>query len=367
MADRSSHRANLLSLAVGQLDTRRLKTRGRGRQRQRPRRPSRPEESRPGAVWAATSDEGGRDGARRDPSRHVHHRRRAAQRRLLHARARPAAREEDRQPGRSDRLPPLLRGRAGQRGQRHHVLRVPRRATGRAGAGMVHTVVWRVGSPGRAGVLGRPADGRDVRERRDGALRFEDPEGLAHELVIPQADDQPLVADHPEIPADSRSRASTPCARSRVDPERQPAAARAGARLPARRGLGWEARGEERGGGYVLEPPPLDRGIGGAGTVHHVAWASTMDGPRGMAAARRAAGARPTAVIDRFWFRSIYFREPSGVLFEIATLGPGFATDEDPAHLGERARRCRRRSSTCAIAWSRSLTPLPDPRPARAP
>ena len=47
------------------------------------------------------------------------------------------------------------------------------------------------------------------------------------------------------------------------------------------------------------------------------------------------AGGRPTPVIDRFWFRSIYFREPSGVLFEIATLGPGFATDEDPAHLGE--------------------------------
>jgi glyoxalase family protein len=47
-------------------------------------------------------------------------------------------------------------------------------------------------------------------------------------------------------------------------------------------------------------------------------------------------GARATPVIDRFYFRSIYFREPSGVLFEIATLGPGFATDEDPDPLGER-------------------------------
>ena len=47
-------------------------------------------------------------------------------------------------------------------------------------------------------------------------------------------------------------------------------------------------------------------------------------------------GARPTPVIDRFWFRSIYFREPSGVLFEIATLGPGFDVDEDPEHLGEK-------------------------------
>ena len=52
---------------------------------------------------------------------------------------------------------------------------------------------------------------------------------------------------------------------------------------------------------------------------------------------RSSAGARPTpAVIDRFYFRSIYFREPSGVLFEIATLGPGFSVDESPEHLGEK-------------------------------
>jgi glyoxalase family protein len=48
------------------------------------------------------------------------------------------------------------------------------------------------------------------------------------------------------------------------------------------------------------------------------------------------AGARPTPVIDRFYFRSVYFREPSGVLFELATIGPGFAIDEDPEHIGER-------------------------------
>jgi glyoxalase family protein len=48
-----------------------------------------------------------------------------------------------------------------------------------------------------------------------------------------------------------------------------------------------------------------------------------------------AAGGRPTEVIDRFWFKSVYFREPGGVLFELATDGPGFATDEDPSHLGE--------------------------------
>jgi glyoxalase family protein len=73
----------------------------------------------------------------------------------------------------------------------------------------------------------------------------------------------------------------------------------------------------------------------GAGAVHHVAWASTMDDHEQWQRRVAAAGLRPTPVIDRFWFRSIYFREPSGVLFEIATLGPGFDVDEDPEHLGE--------------------------------
>jgi glyoxalase family protein len=73
------------------------------------------------------------------------------------------------------------------------------------------------------------------------------------------------------------------------------------------------------------------------------------------------AGGRPTDVIDRFWFRSIYFREPSGVLFEIATLGPGFSTDEDPEHLGEKL------ILPPAFEHLRAqvepiLTPLPDPR-----
>jgi glyoxalase family protein len=47
------------------------------------------------------------------------------------------------------------------------------------------------------------------------------------------------------------------------------------------------------------------------------------------------AGLRPTGQIDRFWFESVYFKEPGGVLFELATDGPGFARDEDQAHLGE--------------------------------
>jgi glyoxalase family protein len=72
-------------------------------------------------------------------------------------------------------------------------------------------------------------------------------------------------------------------------------------------------------------------------------------------------GGRPTPVIDRFYFRSIYFREPSGVLFEIATIGPGFATDEPIEHLGERLSLPpdfeHLRSQVEPI-----LTPLPNPR-----
>ena len=77
-------------------------------------------------------------------------------------------------------------------------------------------------------------------------------------------------------------------------------------------------------------------------------------------------GARVTPVIDRFYFRSIYFREPSGVLFEIATIGPGFATDEPAEHLGERL------SLPPAFEHlreqvERALTPLPNPRAGRVP
>ena len=73
------------------------------------------------------------------------------------------------------------------------------------------------------------------------------------------------------------------------------------------------------------------------------------------------AGARPTPVIDRFYFRSIYFREPSGVLFEIATLGPGFTADEDLATLGQ-ALSLPPDYEHLRDKLQDVLTPLPDPR-----
>jgi glyoxalase family protein len=69
--------------------------------------------------------------------------------------------------------------------------------------------------------------------------------------------------------------------------------------------------------------------------VHHVAFAAVKDELEAWRMRVADVGARPTPVIDRFYFESVYFVEPSGVLFELATIGPGFAVDEDERHLGE--------------------------------
>jgi predicted esterase/catechol 2,3-dioxygenase-like lactoylglutathione lyase family enzyme len=83
-------------------------------------------------------------------------------------------------------------------------------------------------------------------------------------------------------------------------------------------------------GGFV-------RGLGGAGTVHHVAWAVEDDGAQLSVRGRVFdAGLHPTPVIDRNYFHSVYFREPGGVLYELATRAPGFAVDEPADRLGER-------------------------------
>ncbi|HYC80779.1 MAG TPA: VOC family protein, partial [Solirubrobacterales bacterium] len=101
-------------------------------------------------------------------------------------------------------------------------------------------------------------------------------------------------------------------------------------------GGGWEARGDTRGGLIYYDEPPAEPGLQGSGSVHHVAWASTIEEHMQWRERAIAGGAQPTPEIDRFYFKSIYFREPSGVLFEIATMGPGFTVDEPLEHLGEK-------------------------------
>ena len=114
-------------------------------------------------------------------------------------------------------------------------------------------------------------------------------------------------------------------------------------------GLGFEITGEEEGwrryavagGGSgrlvdVRVVPNASRAVSGTGSVHHVAFRVADDAAELHARQEViAAGGRATPVIDRYWFKSVYFREPGGALFEIATDGPGFTIDEDAATLGE--------------------------------
>jgi glyoxalase family protein len=121
-----------------------------------------------------------------------------------------------------------------------------------------------------------------------------------------------------------------------------------------------------RGGTIAYDAPPAERGRQSAGTVHHVAWGTTMaEHPRWDELLRQA-GVPTSGIVDRHYFHSIYFREPSGVLFEIADDGPGFTVDglslEElgsaiilPPQLESQRERIE------AI-----LTPLPDPRAGRA-
>ena len=208
-------------------------------------------------------------------------------------------------------------------------------APGRAGAGMVHRIVWRVASEDSLEFWAKRLADHGVDSERDGgSLRFSDPEGLDHELLVVTVPDAPLVAEHPEVPAELALQGFQAVRAYSDAPDASGALLEALEFEPA--DGGWEARGDQRGGLYVYDPSPAEPGLQGAGSVHHVAWASLPDEHMQWRERALSAGARPTPEIDRFYFRSIYFREPSGVLFEIATMGPGFTVDEPLEHLGEK-------------------------------
>jgi len=237
----------------------------------------------------------------------------------------------------------------------------PGASPGRAGAGMVHTIAFRVGSEDALAFWAeRLAREGIAAERQAASLRFEDPEGLRLELRAVETPDRPLVARHPEIPEELALQGFDGVRAYTKDPERsRPFLEQALGFRSVDQAL-WDVRGNERGGLYGYDT--LERaGIQGAGTVHHVAYASPIEEHEGWRRRVAEAGASVTPVIDRFYFRSIYFREPSGVLFEIATIGPGFATDEPGGHLGERL------SLPPAFEHLReqieqTLTPLENPR-----
>jgi glyoxalase family protein len=227
---------------------------------------------------------------------------------------------------------------------------------------MVHRIVWRVASE-------EALDFWEERLRGEGAevargpdrLRLSDPEGLGLELAVVETDDEPLVAEHPEIPAELALQGFDGVRAYAFEPAASSEFLRRALAFGPTGEAGYEVRGKERGSFYVYDQA-RERGVGGAGTVHHVAWASPMEEHEAWRRRVLEAGGSPTPVIDRFYCRSIYFRGPSGVLFELATMGPGFTTDEPLERLGERLslppdfEHLRERIEPL-------LTPLPNPRP----
>jgi glyoxalase family protein len=226
------------------------------------------------------------------------------------------------------------------------------------GAGAVAATAFRV--PGRAALewwvqrFEQVAVAHGTVNERAGRaiLAFSDPEGQQLELIDDSAADATGVApgvpwEHSPVPVDSAIRGlegvtltiknMLPTAMLLTDVlgfrqvgEYDDGGHRAATYAVGPGGPGAEVR--------LVERPdlPAHRMVG-AGGVHHVAFRTPNDAEHAAWQQRLAGvGIGVTPVIDRYYFRSIYFREPGGVLFEIATDGPGFAIDEDPAHLGER-------------------------------
>ena len=187
---------------------------------------------------------------------------------------------------------------------------------GRAGDGMVHTVVWRVASEDALDFWERRlADEGVATARESGRLRFSDPEGIGIELAVVETDDEPLVAESPDIPREHALQGFDGVRAFAADPGRSAQLLQDALGFEAQGNGAYEVRGDHRGGFYAYDSAPADRGIGGAGTVHHVAFASTMEEHDAWRERAREHGLGPTPVIDRFYFRSIYFLEPSGVMF----------------------------------------------------
>ena len=234
---------------------------------------------------------------------------------------------------------------------------------GRPGAGMVHRVVWRVASAEAIDFWAARLGDDGVAAERDGdSLLFADPEGLRHELVVDTSGDEPLIAEHPEIPAalalqgfeGVRAYSAHP-QYSALVLERLMGATRRG------EGETFELRGERRGGWIAWDPAPAEPGRQSAGTVHHIAWGTTDAEMQSWIDRVTNAGIPNSGYVDRHYFHSLYFREPGGVLYELATREPGFTVDGPVEELGTKLILPPflepRREEIAA-----RLTPLPDPR-----
>ena len=238
----------------------------------------------------------------------------------------------------------------------------PGAVPGTPGAGMVHTIVSRVAGEAslefweeRLGAL------EVVAERVDGRLGFADPEGLAHELIVAADGDELLQARHPDIPAEHALGGFDGVLAYAEDPERSRDLLE---RLMGARAVGdttWELRGERRGGTIAFEPAPPGRARQSGGSVHHVAFGTTHAEHPAWQQHLAGAGVQVTPVIDRHYFHSIYFREPNGVLYEIADDGPGFAVDVPDEQFGTQII-LPPKFEPDRERIEQILTPLPDPR-----
>jgi glyoxalase family protein len=236
---------------------------------------------------------------------------------------------------------------------------------GRAGAGMVNRVVWRVASEDALDFWEERLRGEGVAVSRvEGRLTFSDPEGLGLELAVVETDDEPLVAESPEISAELALQGFEGVRAYTSDPAASRPFLEGALAFEPRGGSEFESRGERRGSFYAYDST-TEPGIPGAGTVHHVAWSSTPEEHEAWRQRVIEGGGAPTPVIDRFYFKSIYFREPSGVLFEIATIGPGFTADEPFETLGESLSLPPNYEQYRAQV-EQILAPLPNPRLARS-
>jgi len=238
----------------------------------------------------------------------------------------------------------------------------PGAAPGRPGAGMVHRIVWRVATPEALEFWARrlSSEGSEV-ERSPSSVEFADFEGLRHELVVSGVTDEPLVAEHPEIPSELALQGFEGV---RAYSHRPDLTAMLLERLldaDPRSDQLWELRGDSRGGWIALDAPPDAPGRQSGGSVHHIAWYTT-DAEQGAWLERLDEARVPNSgIIDRHYFHSLYFREPGGVLFELATEEPGFTVDGPVEELGRRIilppwLEPRRHDVEAR------LTPLPDPR-----
>src|SRR5438309_7135281 len=240
----------------------------------------------------------------------------------------------------------------------------PGAVPGRPGAGMVHRIVHRVSSEEALDFWANRFGEEGVAFERDQAgLRFADPEGLAHELIADPTDDVPLVAVHPEVPAELALRGFEGVRAYSANPA---GSAQMLELLMGARRVGeedrFELRGQRRGGWIAFDPAPAEHGRQSAGVVHHVAWGTEdADLPTWI---ERVSQARVpnSGYVDRHYFHSLYFREPGGILYELATEEPGFLVDGLAVHeLGTQVILPpfleHRREQIEAM-----LTPLPDPR-----